>query len=73
MIAATLIAMSISKPLKDMLEVIKNAKEGDLTNSIIDDSKDEIGKVISGFNDMVIKMRDVIVDVKNYFCCIKWY
>lgn len=65
MIIATLISISISRPLQNMLLVMNAAKKGDLTNNIKDDGKDELSDVISAFNDMVTKMRELISNVKN--------
>ena len=60
-----LISMSISFPLKNMEKLINKAKEGILTYSIKDDSRDEIGDVIRGFNHMIENIRKLILEVDN--------
>lgn len=65
MLIATIISISISKPLQGMLLVMNAAKKGDLTSIINDDSRDELGDVINAFNDMVNKIRELISNVKS--------
>lgn len=48
-----------------MKKLINKAKEGDLAQSIKDDSKDEIGDVIRGFNYMIENIRNLILEVSN--------
>lgn len=60
-----LISLSISFPLNNMKKLINKAKEGDLAQSIKDDSKDEIGDVIRGFNYMIENIRNLILEVSN--------
>jgi methyl-accepting chemotaxis protein len=64
MLVALIISRSISNPLGKLVSLMNKAKEGNLALHIIDDSKDEIGKVISAFNDMVSKINILIGDVK---------
>jgi len=62
---AFLISISISFPLGNMEKLINKAKEGNLTYSIEDDGKDEIGDVVRGFNHMIENIRKLILEVRN--------
>lgn len=64
MFVALIISGSISNPLGKLVVLMKKAKEGHLDLHITDDSKDEIGEVISAFNDMVRKINILLGDVK---------
>jgi len=50
----------ITRPIKETIEVIKKVAEGDLTQEIDMDSKDEIGDLVASFNTMRIKMGDAV-------------
>ena len=64
MLVALIVSRSISKPLERLVSLMKKAKDGNLALHITDNSKDEIGEVISAFNDMVSKISTLIGDVK---------
>ena len=64
MFVALIISKSISSPLGNLVILMKKAKEGNLDLHIKDDSKDEIGEVISAFCDMVGKINVLIMEVK---------
>jgi len=64
MVVALIISKSISNPLGRLVALMKKAKEGNLDLHIRDDSKDEIGEVISAFSDMVGKINVLVKDVK---------
>ncbi|MCI1476953.1 MAG: methyl-accepting chemotaxis protein [Clostridium beijerinckii] len=64
MFIALIISRSISNPLGKLVSIMNNAKEGNLTMHINDNSKDEIGEVTNAFNGMVNKMNILIGDVK---------
>ena len=64
MLVALIISRSISNPLGKLVTLMKKAKEGNLDLHIADDSKDEIGEVISAFDDMVKKINILVGDVK---------
>jgi len=64
MLVALIISRSISNPLGKLVTLMKKAKEGNLVLHITDDSKDEIGEVISAFDDMVRKINILVGDVK---------
>jgi methyl-accepting chemotaxis protein len=48
-----------------MEKLINKAKEGNLIYSIEDDSRDEIGDVIRGFNHMIENIRKLILEVSD--------
>lgn len=64
MLVALVVSRSISNPLEKLVGLMNKAKEGDLAIQIVDNSKDEIGEVISAFNDMVKKINTLIGEVK---------
>lgn len=64
MVVALMISGSISNPLEKLVALMNKAKEGNLNLHIRDESKDEIGEVISAFCDMVGKINILVKDVK---------
>lgn len=50
----------ITRPIKETIEVIKKVAEGDLTQVIDIDSKDEIGELASSINTMRTKMGEAV-------------
>ena len=50
----------ITQPIKETIEVIKKVAEGDLTQEIDIDSKDEIGELASSINTMRTKMGEAV-------------
>lgn len=64
MLVALIISRSISNPLGKLVTLMKKAKEGNLALHITDDSKDEIGEVISAFDEMVGKINNLVGDVQ---------
>lgn len=65
LIVSILISKSITRPLKELTLIMEEAKEGNLTVSYDDDSKDEIGEVINGFNETIRKIGLLVTNVKN--------
>ena len=61
---AFVISGSISKPLSKLVNIMRKAKQGDLTEEIQDNSKDEIGEVITNYNDMINNIKTLIQKVK---------
>lgn len=59
------ISYSISGPLKNMVETMKKAKDGDLRVTKKDAGKDEISTVINSFNDMVDNIRILLTKVNS--------
>lgn len=54
------IAKIITDPIKEVIEVIKNVAEGDLTREITLTSKDEIGDLTQSVNSMRLKLGDMV-------------
>jgi len=50
----------VTQPIKESIEVIKKVADGDLTQEINVDSKDEIGDLASSINTMRMKMGDAV-------------
>jgi methyl-accepting chemotaxis protein len=65
--AAIILSRSISKPIIKVAETLRDISEGegDLTRSIIVNSKDEIGSLAHYFNETLEKIRKMIVVIKN--------
>ncbi|HEY5561890.1 MAG TPA: methyl-accepting chemotaxis protein [Clostridiaceae bacterium] len=59
-----MISKSISNPLKDLVLLMNNAKDGNLNIKSEYKNNDEIGFVIKNFNEMVSKISSLIMDVK---------
>jgi methyl-accepting chemotaxis protein len=64
LLLAFVISASISKPLSKLVNIMRKAKQGDLTEEIQDNSKDEIGEVITNYNDMINNIKTLIQKVK---------
>lgn len=50
----------ITQPIKETIDVIKKVADGDLTQEINMDSKDEIGELASSINTMRMKVGDAV-------------
>ena len=50
----------ITKPISDTINVIKKVADGDLTQELNLDAKDEIGELVSSLNTMRIKMGEAV-------------
>lgn len=59
------LSKSISLPLKKLVLSMNEAKRGNLSVSIEDESKDEIGEVARNFNAMVNEIKNLMKNVKN--------
>lgn len=57
------ITRSISRPLKELVEVTEKVSQGDLTQSFNVKNNDEISQVGISFNKMVIALKDLIQHV----------
>lgn len=60
-----LFALGISKPLKELVKVMNEAKKGNLSVSIADPGGDEIGEVARNFNSMLNDIKVLMDNVKN--------
>lgn len=59
------ISNSISSPLTRLVNLMRKAKMGDFTEAIPDKSRDEIGEVISNYDDMIRNIKGLILKVKT--------
>lgn len=68
-----LIAVSVARPIKDVVQGLKDAAEGegDLTKRIYVNSEDEVGDLASWFNIFIEKVQVIIRDVAGYAGQIK--
>jgi methyl-accepting chemotaxis protein len=64
-VAAFLIARSISNPLKKMMKVFTGVGEGDLTQQLDIQRKDEIGDMAKVFNGTVDNIKNLVAVIKN--------
>ncbi len=66
-IAGVLIATGLSKPINRMVDMLKDIAqgEGDLTKRVDQDRKDELGDMGKWFNTFVLKIHDIIADVRR--------
>ncbi len=60
-----LIARSVSKPLSKLVSAMKKAKEGDLSEHVKDNGKDEITDVCNNYNDMLSNICSLINKVRD--------
>jgi len=65
--AAIFLARSLSKPIIEVAETLKDISEGegDLTRTIIVKSKDEIGNLAFYFNKTLGKIKDLVITIKG--------
>lgn len=61
----TFFSVEMTKALRKVEKTMELAAQGDLSVSIINRRKDEIGKVSGSFNTMVASIRDLFVDSKS--------
>lgn len=57
--------LTISKPLKRLVSAMNEVKKGNLSISMLDKRKDEIGEVTDNFNKMLSEIKNLMEDVKN--------
>ncbi|UVC31476.1 methyl-accepting chemotaxis protein [Pantoea sp. SOD02] len=65
LLLAYLITRSITRPLREAVEIAKNVAAGDLTSNIIVDSKDQLGELKAALRDMTSSLRDVSEGIIN--------
>lgn len=58
--AAFLISLSISRPINEVTKAMAKVESGDLNTEVKFNSKDELGKLGKGFNNMVDKINKLI-------------
>jgi methyl-accepting chemotaxis protein len=59
------IIRTITRPLNQLMEATQHIAQGDLTKSVVVKSKDEFGKLASGFNQMSESLRAVLLEVNG--------
>jgi methyl-accepting chemotaxis protein len=65
MIIAILVSLSISNPLHDMREVMKNAEVGNLAAKVAIKTQDELAEVGNSFNRMIEKIGNLIIETQK--------
>jgi methyl-accepting chemotaxis protein len=65
MIASILFSNGFLKTIKKLLAGVKKMAEGDLSETIEIDSKDELGELAENFNSMIEKLGGLISNVKS--------
>ncbi|HEY8500130.1 MAG TPA: methyl-accepting chemotaxis protein [Clostridia bacterium] len=63
-VLAFAISGSISNPLSKLVNLMRKAKQGDLTEVLTDKCNDEIGEVISNYDDMIQNIKILIQKVQ---------
>jgi len=66
LIIAFFIGRSISKPIHNVAETLKDIAEGegDLTHTIVIHSKDEIGDLAKYFNETLDKIKNLVINIR---------
>lgn len=60
-----LFSLSISSPLRKLVKAMNEVKKGNLSVSITDDNRDEIGEVTRNFNRMLNEIKILMENVKS--------
>ncbi len=61
----TIVSQSFSKPIINMMKLIKAAEEGDMTGKIDEHRHDELGMLASSINKMIENIRKLIGETKQ--------
>lgn len=59
------ISTSIVKPIKNIVKAMEKIQDGDLSVSVENNSKDEIGLLSTGFNNMIKNLKSIVTAVIN--------
>ncbi|HWL26091.1 MAG TPA: sensor histidine kinase [Ureibacillus sp.] len=65
LLAAMVISHRISRPIKKLQQVMTNVKNGNLNQKFNVRSKDEIGELGRGFNEMIVQINKLIISVSK--------
>ncbi|WP_410772415.1 methyl-accepting chemotaxis protein [Fontibacillus sp. BL9] len=57
---SVILSRSISSPLQRVVKLVERVSKGDLTETTEVDSKDEIGRLTSSTNDMILSLRSIV-------------
>ncbi len=60
-----LIVRSVSRPLKNSIEIAKRVADGDLTQRIEVNSKDEVGQLLQALKDMNASLGNIVGEVRS--------
>lgn len=60
-----LISLSISRPLKNIMNLMGKVEQGDLTVSSDIEGNNEIGKLSASFNKMIENIRNLLIEAEN--------
>jgi len=60
-----ILARSISKAIRNSVQIASKLRDGDLTMEITVDSKDEAGQLLSALKDTTARLREIIANVIN--------
>lgn len=60
-VVSLIITWSISSPLENLVGLMRQTRNGNLTISIKDENKDEISEVIHHFDEMVSNIRKLVM------------
>lgn len=63
--ASLFISHKISKPIRNLQRVMKQVESGNLEETFVVQSKDELGDLGRGFNKMIIEIKKLIQSVKQ--------
>jgi methyl-accepting chemotaxis protein len=63
--AGLLLTRSVTKPLGMAMELTNSLSEGDLTTQIDINQKDEFGQLSNALNNMIDKLKSVVLDVRS--------
>lgn len=64
-ILAIIVSKQITKPIINLMKLMKIAENGDLTVSADINSKDEIGQLSESFNNMILGQRNTIINIEQ--------
>ena len=64
-VAINFFSRSISSPLTQLVQAMKQAEQGNLNTEVKNDSRDEIGQVTRSFNKMLQHISTLVNDVKQ--------
>jgi len=56
---------SVTKPIKEVLRVIKKVSHGDLTEKVTIYNQDELGQLSVGFNRLIDRLRDILKEINT--------
>lgn len=64
LLLAFVISNSISRPLTNLVGLMRKARQGDFTEAVTDGSNDEIGEVLTNYDDMIQNIKKLVEQVQ---------